>query len=60
MNEIIKALKTYKKEEICSITDFDETLTKGILDNNKRGSNSFSVFPNNPQLLGSKYVEYFL
>ena len=46
-----------KEKDLCIITDFDDTLTKGILDNGKRGSNSFSVFPNNPKLLGKEYVE---
>ncbi len=56
MQKLIEKLSKYKKEEICIISDFDDTLTKGIIDGNKRGSNSFSVFPNNPDLLGEEYL----
>lgn len=56
MQEFIEKIKQYNKEDICIISDFDDTLTKGIVDGNKRGSNSFSVFPNNYELLGDEYL----
>lgn len=57
---IIKLLdnfKAIKNEDICIISDFDDTLSKGILNNGKRGSNTFSVFANNYELLEQDYVE---
>jgi 5'-nucleotidase len=57
MKKILNTLKQYKPSEFCIISDFDDTLTKGILKNGNRASNSFSVFPNNPQLLGLDYLK---
>ncbi len=57
MDEIFNTIKNYKKEDICIITDFDDTLTKGVLENNKRGSNSFSVYINNSHLLSKEYIK---
>jgi len=55
-DEKISFLKKLNNSEICIISDFDDTLTKGII-NNKRGSNSFSVFQNNLDLLGEEHVK---
>lgn len=57
MKNLIEKISKYKNEEICIISDFDDTLTKGIVDDNRRGSNSFSVFANNPYLLEDKYLK---
>jgi len=52
----INFFKKLKNSEICIISDFDDTITKGIV-NGVRGSNSFSVFENNSHLLGVEQVK---
>lgn len=58
VNEKLTQLQSYPNFQIGVLSDFDDTLTKAFLEDGKtRGANSFSVFPNNPQLLGSDYVK---
>jgi 5'-nucleotidase len=56
MKELFDIISEYKKEEICIITDFDATLTDAIKKDGTKGSDSFSVYPNNPHLLGEEYI----
>jgi 5'-nucleotidase len=39
---------------LCIISDFDDTISKGIKSDGTKSSNSFSVYMNNPHLLGEK------
>jgi HAD superfamily hydrolase (TIGR01544 family) len=54
-NKILK-IKELGVNNLCIISDFDDTLTKGIKPNGTRGSNSFSVYANNTELLGKEYA----
>ena len=56
MQELYKKLSQYKKEDICIISDFDATLTQAIKKDMSKGSDSFSVYENNPHLLGEEYI----
>ena len=56
MEKILKKILKYKKEDICIISDFDATLTQALKDDGSRGSDSFTVYPNNPELLGEEYL----
>ena len=56
MQELYKKLSQYRKEDICIISDFDATLTQAIKKDMSKGSDSFSVYENNPHLLGEEYI----
>eukprot|EP00033_Pygsuia_biforma_P003582 GCRY01003921.1.p1 GENE.GCRY01003921.1~~GCRY01003921.1.p1 ORF type:complete len:292 (+),score=72.33 GCRY01003921.1:124-999(+) len=44
-------------KDLMIIADFDSTLTEAFNEKGERASNSFSVFMNNPTLLGPAYVD---
>jgi 5'-nucleotidase len=52
--EKIKNIKSLGINNLCIISDFDDTITKGIKSDGTKSSNSFSVYMNNPELLGEK------
>lgn len=52
--EKIEKIKQLGIENLCIISDFDDTISKGIKSDGTKSSNSFSVYMNNPHLLGDK------
>ena len=54
INNKIKNIKSLGINNLCIISDFDDTISKGIKSDGTKSSNSFSVYMNNPHLLGEK------
>jgi len=54
--EKIQKIKNQGIQNLCIISDFDDTISIGLKKDGSMGSNSFSVYCNNPELLGKEYI----
>ncbi len=52
--EKIIQIKNLGIENLCILSDFDDTISKGIKSDGTKSSNSFSVYVNNPDLMGEQ------